>query len=160
MATTALATMKANSVTGLKNALMSARGKLARLNEKAGETIEGVVKTLEIQGAAFVFGAIQGAWYEPDPSKPDDKPGLHVLGMPVEGVVGVGLMIGGFVGLGGDKWAGHLINFGNGALAAYTSNLGRGFGYKFKKERDAKKAAGGSTRGQSLREEVASLLED
>jgi hypothetical protein len=53
-----------------------------------------------------------------------------------------------------------LLNFGNGAVAAYVSNLGRGWGFKFKKEQDAKKSAGGSTRGQSLREEVASLLED
>jgi hypothetical protein len=147
------------SVNVLRDKYLSMKGKIARLNEKAGETIEGVVTTLEIQGAAFVFGAIQGAWFEPDPSKPDDKPGAHFFGMPVEAVFGVGLVVSGFVGLGGDKWSGHLINIGNGALAAWTSNLGRGWGFKFRKEQAAKKA-GGSTKGESLREEIASLLDE
>lgn len=159
MATTALTAQVPKSVNALRDKYMSMRARIQRLNEKAGETIEGVVKTLEIQGAAFVFGAIQGGWYEPDPSKPTDKPGAHFFGAPVEAVAGVSMLVAGFMGLGGAKWSGHLVNFGNGAVAAYVSNLGRGWGYKFRKERDAKRA-GGSTRGQSLREEVASLLED
>lgn len=145
-------------VTVLRDKYLRAKASIARLNEKAGDTIEGVVKTLEIQGAAFIFGAIQGAWYEPDPTKPGDKPGLHWFGMPVEAIFGVGMTVGGFVGLGGEKWSGHLLNLGNGALAAWTSNLGRGWGFKFRAERKA--AKGGATRGESLRDEVASLLEE
>lgn len=160
MASTALTTTQVpKSVSVLRDKYLSMKGRIARLNEKAGETIEGVVKTLEIQGAAFIFGAIQGAWYEPNPAKPDDKPGVHVFGVPVEAVAGVGMVVAGFMGVGGDKWSGHLTNLGNGALAAWTSNLGRGWGFKFRKEQAAKKA-GGSTKGESLREEIASLLDE
>lgn len=146
------------SVNVLRDKYVRARATVARLTEKAGESIEGVVKTLEIQSAAFIFGAIQGAWYEPDPAKPGDKPGLHWFGMPVEAIFGIGLTVGGFIGLGGDKWSTHLLNLGNGALAAWTSNLGRGWGYKFRKEQAVRKGA--ATKGESLREEIASLLDE
>jgi hypothetical protein len=160
--TTALATVP-RSVNTLRERYLSMKGKIAKLNDKAGEAIEGVVKVLEIQAGAFIFGAIQGAFYEPDPSKPNDKPGVHVLGIPVEAIAGVGLIVGGFMGLGGAKWSDHLTNLGNGALAAYTSNLGRGWGFKFKADRKAK--AGGTTKGDvegeggSMRDQVAALLE-
>jgi hypothetical protein len=143
----------------LRDKFISMRGRLSRLNEKAGETIEGVVTTLEIQASAFMFGAIQGAFYEPNPAKPDDKPGVHVLGIPVEAIAGLGLIVGGFMGLGGSKYSSHLESLGNGALAAYTSNLGRGWGFKFRAER-AKKAGGKTSgEGDSLREQVAAILE-
>lgn len=160
MATTALAPVP-KSVNALRDKFLSMRGKIQRMSEKAGEAIEGVVTTLEIQGAAFIFGAIQGAFYEPNPAKPDDKPGVHVLGIPVEAIAGVGLVVGGFMGVGGSKWSEHLMHLGNGALAAWVSNLGRGWGFKFRAERKAK-AAGGSTKGEgadSLRDQVAALLE-
>lgn len=147
------------SVNVLRDKYLSMKGKIARLNEKAGETIEGVVTTLEIQGAAFIFGAIQGAWYDPDPAKPGDKPGAHIFGVPVEAAAGLSLVVMGFVGVGGDKWSNHLMNLGNGALAAWTANVGRGWGYKFAKEQKAKKAAS-ATKGESLREEIASLLDE
>jgi len=151
----ALATVP-KSVTVLRDKYLNLKGRVARLNEKAGEAIEGVVKTLEIQSAAFVFGAVQGAWFEPDPKVPGDKPGLHWFGMPVEAIFGVGATVAGFIGFGGAKWSDHMMNIGNGALAAWTSNLGRGWGYKFRKEQAAKS----STKGDNLRDEIASLLEE
>ena len=161
MASTDLTTIP-KSTTALRDKFISMRGRLARLNEKAGEAMEGVVKTLEIQAGAFVFGAIQGAFYEPDPNKPDQKPGVHILGIPVEALAGIGLIVGGFMGVGGSKWSEHMEHLGNGALAAWTSNLGRGYGFKFRSERKAK-AAGGSTKGdvegESLRDQVSALLE-
>lgn len=162
MASTDLSVLP-KSNTALREKFMSMRGRLARLNEKAGEAMEGVVKTLEIQAGAFLFGAIQGAFYEPDPAKPDQKPGVHILGIPVEAMAGIGLIVGGFMGVGGAKWSDHMANLGNGALAAWTSNLGRGYGFKFRSERKAK-AAGGSTKGESvegesLRDQVSALLE-
>jgi hypothetical protein len=52
-------------------------------------------------------------------------------------------------------------HLGNGALAAWTSNLGRGYGFKFRSERNKK--AGGATKGEvegeSLRDQVSALLE-
>lgn len=157
MASTALATVP-KSVNTLKERYLSMKGKIANLNAKAEEAIEGVVSVIEIQAAAFAFGAIQGAFYEPDPNKPNDKPGVHVLGIPVEALAGVGLIVGGFMGLGGTKWSSHLEMLGNGALAAYTSNLGRGWGFKFRADRKAK---GGSVKGEdtSMRDQVSALLE-
>ena len=151
------------SQTALREKFMSMRGRLARLNEKAGEAMEGVVMTLEIQAGAFLFGAIQGAFYEPDPAKPEQKPGVHIFGIPVEAVAGLGLIVGGFMGVGGSKWSTHMEHLGNGALAAWTSNLGRGYGFKFRSERKAK--AGSTVKGavegegQSLRDQVSALLE-
>lgn len=153
----ALATVP-KSVGVLRDKYLSMKGRIARLNEKAGETIEGVVTTLEIQGSAFIFGAIQGAWFEPNPNDPNDKPGAHILGMPVEAVVGVGFIAAGLAGFGGDKWSRHLSAIGQGALAAWTSNMGRGWGFKFKKEQAAKKA--GAVKGDGLKEDIASLLDE
>jgi hypothetical protein len=157
--TTYSGAMVPKSMNALRDKYVSLRGRISRINEKAGEKIEGVVKSLEIQGAAFVFGAVQGAWY--DPTSADDKPGAHFMGAPVEAVAGAAFILGGMFGVGGDKWSSHLLNFGNGALAAWTSNLGRGWGYKFRKEQDAKKVkAGGSTKGEALRNDIAALLDE
>jgi hypothetical protein len=56
-------------------------------------------------------------------------------------------------------------NLGNGALAAWTSNLGRGFGFKFRSERDARRMSRGGMQGDaiegeepSLRDQVSALL--
>lgn len=159
MATTALSTvnLKRMGHTTLANKYLAAKNSMARIRESAAEKIEGVVKTLEIQAGAFVGGAIQGMWYEPNAS-PDKKAGAHIFGMPVEAVAGVAGLAGGLLNLGGDKWSTHLTNLSNGLLAAYSSNLGRGWGYKFAKDRTAKKAKG-KTSGD-LREEIASLLDD
>lgn len=160
MATSSALAVVPKSTNQLREKFLSMRGRLARLNEKAGEAMEGVVKTLEIQAGAFLFGAIQGAFYEPDPAKPDQKPGVHILGIPVEALAGLGLIVGGFMGLGGAKWSDHMGNLGNGALAAWTSNLGRGYGYKFRAERKAKASATkGEVEGESLRDQVSALLE-
>jgi len=150
------------SVNQLREKFLSMRTKISRMNEKAGEAIEGVVMTLEVQSAAFLFGALQGAFYEPNPAKKDDKPGVHLLGIPVEAVAGLGLILGGFMGVGGAKYSTHLEHLGNGALAAWTSNLGRGWGFKFRSEQNAKKAGGttkGDVEGESLRDQVSALLE-
>lgn len=147
---------KTSSMQVMRDKYLSLKNRIGSLNEKAGEKIEGVVKTFEIQGAAFIMGAVQGAWYDPEKT---DKPGAAIFGAPVEAVVGVGLLLAGLFGVGGDKWATHVLNLGNGSLAAWSSNLGRGWGYKFRKERDAKKAAKGSTKGADLRDEIASLLD-
>jgi hypothetical protein len=81
------------------------------------------------------------------------------MGAPVEAVVGVGLVLAGLFGVGGDKWAPHAVNLGNGALCAYSSNLGRGWGYKVRKERDARKGGRGTVKGDDIREDIASLLD-
>lgn len=158
MANTALMTgiPKTTSVNVLRDKYLSLKNRITSLNEKAGEKIEGVVKTLEIQGAAFIMGAVQGAWYDPNKA---DAPGAHIGPVPVEAAVGGALLLAGLFGVGGDKWSTHVLNLGNGCLAAYSSNLGRGWGYKFRKERDAKKA-GGKTSGDDIRGEIAALLNE
>lgn len=157
---TALATTGTKSVTALRDKFLSLKGRMAKLNEKAGETIEGVVTTLEIQASAFLFGAIQGAFYEPNPAKPNDKPGVAVFGIPVEALAGVGLIVGGFMGVGGSKWSTHMTHLGNGALAAWTSNLGRGWGFKFAAARKDGAKGTNAVKGEgNLRDDVAALLE-
>lgn len=153
------------SIVGLRERFNAMRNKMGAVNAKAGEAIEGVVTAFEIQGSAFLFGALQGAFYEPNPKKPGDLPGVHILGVPVEAVAGLGLVLGGFLGVGGTKWSHHMQNLGNGALAAWTSNLGRGFGFKFRSERDARRMSRGGMQGDaiegeepSLRDQVSALL--
>ena len=153
---TDLAPVRQGSIRKLWDKHVHLKAKMERLNEQAEGMIEGLVRTVEVQGSAFVFGAIQGAWY--DPRSTDDKQGAHFFGLPVEAVAGVGLHMFALLGVGG-KFSSHLANFADGALAAYVSNLGRGWGYKFYKDYQTRKTTTGSTKGASLRDEIASLLE-
>ena len=57
---------KTSSMQVMRDKYLSLKNRIGSLNEKAGEKIEGVVKTMEIQGAAFIMGAVQGAWYDPE----------------------------------------------------------------------------------------------
>ena len=162
MATTtalALPGMKKMGHNALARKYLAAKSALARVKEGAGEKIEGIVKTLEIQAGAFAGGAIQGIWYDPNPAA-GTKPGAHVFGMPIEAVAGFAGLAGSLFGIGGDKWSSHLGNLSNGLLASYTSNLGRAWGYKLHKDRVAKKGKGGKTSGADLRDEIASLLDE
>jgi hypothetical protein len=161
MADTAL--MPRNAGTGAFRKLWdkhtSLKTRVERLKDRSEGMVEGMIRTLEIQGAAFVFGAVQGAWFDPTDAK--DKPGAHVFGLPMEAAAGIGLHLLGLMGIGG-KYSGHLHNFGDGALAAYVSNIGRGWGYKWAKERKAsgKSLPFSGASASGLRDEVAAILDE
>lgn len=131
----------------LVKAYLSSKRALAMSKEKAKETVEGVVQGLEIAGAAFALGGYQGmrAGEGKAPAKLFGKVNLE-LG------VAAGLHVASLLGLAGD-YSSHLRNFGNGALAAYATNWGRGIGYKWAKE----KADKGGTSG-SIEDQVADFL--
>lgn len=76
-----------------------------------GATIK-VVRTLEVGSAAAVGGLAQGLMKDP-----------HVMHIPVDLGAGLILSILGYFNAAG-SYSEHLNNFGDGFIAAYTSNLG------------------------------------
>lgn len=135
------------SKTGLVKGFISAKKALASTKAKAQETVEGVVRSTEVAGAAFVLGGYQGmrAGEGKAPAKIFGKVNLE-LGMAA------GLHLAGILGLAGN-YSSHLKNFGDGCLAAFASNWGRGIGYKWAKD----KAEKGETSG-GMEDQVADFL--
>lgn len=102
--------------------------RLSRFKEKAAETTEKVVRTVEVGTAALGMGIVQGR-----------AGSVEVMGVPLELAVGVGLNLGGYFGAAG-KYSDHLNNFGDGALASYLTTVGKGIGAQMK----AKSLGGGA----------------
>jgi len=75
---------------------------------------EHLIRTLEVNGAAFLGGLGQGMV---------GKDGKNFLGMPLEAWAGLVLEGVGYFGVGG-QLAEHAINVGDGLLASWTSSLG------------------------------------
>jgi hypothetical protein len=157
MATTALARHNPSSSVLKKWAagLTNLKSGVARANVRAETVVGNVVRTVEIQSAAFAMGALQGASY--DPNDPQTKAGPRIAGVPTELAVGGGLYLLSMIGLGG-KHSHHLHSFGDGAIAAYVANIGRGWGYKWQRERQAVKSLP-ATKGESLKDQVNAILE-
>jgi hypothetical protein len=107
-----------------RDALVRSEGKLARVREKAAETVERVVQTAEVAGGAFVLGLLNGRYTKMTASGPR---GPEVVGIPAELAAGLGLHVLGFSKLAKNQ-SHHLHNVGDGALAAYFTQLGRGTG--------------------------------
>lgn len=133
---------------------LSAKRSISRLNEKAEETIEGVVRTTETLGATFIFSGIQGAYWDAKDKAGKPTYGVKIAGISLDLGVGIALQTAAILGLGG-KYAGHLKNFGDGALASYVANMARGVGYRWSQERKANKPA--ATKG-SLEDDIAAML--
>lgn len=131
--------------------MISLKNRIKNIREESEELTGRIIRSGEVQTAAAIFGAIQGAWY--DPRSPKDKPGAHLGPIPIEVAFGGATMVASLLGFGG-RYAEHLHNFADGALAAYVSNVARGWGYKWQKE----KATKSSTTGASLREELEALV--
>jgi hypothetical protein len=153
MASTEL--IKSGSIGKLKKAYINASRAVAKANEKMEDAVGGMVRSIEVQGAAFGFGALQGYYYEPAGGK-DTKFGPQIFGADAELVVGGGLYVASLLGLGG-KYSDHLKNLADGALAAYVSNQGRGWGAKLREKKGATKT---SSAGASLRDEIRSLMNE
>jgi hypothetical protein len=94
----------------------SAKKAISRVRERAEEATQRVVDTVEIGGAAFAMGVIQGK-----------TGGVEIMGVPLELGGGLVLELLAFTGMAG-KATDHLANFGNGMLAAYATTVGRGVG--------------------------------
>lgn len=96
--------------------------RLASVQEQSEAIVSSIVGAAEVTGTALGFGVLQGK-----------TGGVSMLGVPVELIVGgAGL---GFAILGGagklsepSSPSRHVFNIATGALAAYTTTLGRGIG--------------------------------
>lgn len=96
---------------GLKQSL-----KEARIAEHGARVTNQLVRSVEVSGAAFMVGLLQGR-----------TGGLAVAGVPAELLIGAALSGAALLGLAGDA-SHHLACFGDGALAAYAVTAGRGVG--------------------------------
>lgn len=130
-----------------------AQARASKMAHKAENVVERVGAALEVSGAAFGMGVVQGRYG-----------GIELVGVPIELVIGAGLN-----GLGmfaGERYAGHMHNLGNGSLAAYTVNLGRGMGMKWKAQAALPPGAAAAlpkaaAQGETLSErELAALARD
>ncbi len=96
--------------------LQTIQKRIANIREKAEETTERLLCTVETSGAAFAMGVVQGK-----------TGGVEIFGVPLELGLGVGLNAFALLG-GAGKHSSHLSNVGNGCLASYATTLGRGVG--------------------------------
>ena len=96
--------------------LQSLRKRVAGIREKAKEATENLVETIEVTGAAFAMGVLNGK-----------TGGIEVVGVPIELGAGLGLVGLSFLGVAGNA-SNHLHQLGNGCLAAYATIVGRGVG--------------------------------
>lgn len=102
------------------------------LRKKAEEVIEVAVRSLEVSGAAFAIGVLDGRY-----------DGFEIGGMPGD-LLAAGALHGvAFMGWGG-QWSSHCHAFGDGALGSYSYKLGRGIGVGWKIESKGGKAPGAS----------------
>lgn len=112
----------------------SGKKTVARMKER-GEHVAGkAIRTTEMGAVAFGLGVMHGRTI-----KPDGSSGIEVMGMPIDLILGTGLNLAGYFGLGG-KHSDHLNNLGDGALAVYLANMGMSVGVKM-----AAKSEGGQS---------------
>lgn len=106
----------ATRFTSWKDRAERALATVRNVREKAARPIEIGIQAAEIQGAAFLVGLYKGRNGDPE-----------VAGVPVDLVGGLALIGVGIV-MGSKPIAEHLVNLGNGATAAYSSQSGYGVG--------------------------------
>jgi hypothetical protein len=100
------------------------KAQVEKVKEKAAESMQHAVQTMEVGGSAFGFGYLRGRMSAPD------KP-FAILGVPTDLGVGVALHALAFMGA-FDKYNEHGHNFGDGALASYLTFKGIQFGQEAK----------------------------
>lgn len=104
-------------VEDLQRKASNAASRARNIAAKAEDAIMTVVQSVEIGGAAFGFGLVQGRFQ-----------GVEVLGVPLDLGAGVVLHTLGFFVSG--KASPHVHNIADGALASYFTSLGQGVGAK------------------------------
>lgn len=107
----------------------SLKTRLSSLRKKTEKTTEKVVHTIEVGAGAFTAGVIQG------------RGGIDVFNVPLELLLGAGLNLAGYMGLGG-KMGEHLHGLGDGLLAGYATQLGFGVGKTWGKPKTATPGGG------------------
>ena len=112
---------------GVKAYAERAAARVRSMREKTEEVVGEVVATTEVAGAAFGLGWVRGRYGE-----------VAVMGVPLDITLAAVLHGAAFAGAGG-KYAEHMHNVGNGAIAVYTATLGAKIGAEMRQK------AGGST---------------
>lgn len=115
----------------LERKLESAKGSVARMKENSGNAMEGVVMTLEIQGANAVGAMAEGYWGE-------EKMDLGSIDMRT--MLGVGLAAKGLMDVMSGESGVHELALGNGFLAAGLGRMSRNAGRKLRESYDKDKA--------------------
>jgi hypothetical protein len=113
-----------------RDAVVRSEGRLARLKTVTGEMVERVVQTAEVQAASFGMGLVNGRYTEQTPQGPKAP---EVLGIPAELLAGIGLHVAAYAKVAGGA-SKHLHNLGDGSLAFYFGQLGRGIGIDMARE--------------------------
>ncbi len=121
-------TVSKKEVGQMHDRVQSLQKRIGKFKDKAEETMEKFVRTLEVGSAALGVGVLQG------------RGGVEVMGVPLELGAALGLNMLGYFGAAG-KHSGHLNNLGDGALAGYLAQVGRGIGVAWKN----KQLHGGTT---------------
>ena len=113
------------------------QSRVRNIRNQAEQTTMRVVRSIEVTGAAFGAGVLQGTG------------GIEVMGVPLELLGGGLLNLGGYLGVAGNA-SEHLVNVGDGLLAGYASAVGRGVGAELaaddKDKEEKVKGVGGSPR--------------
>jgi hypothetical protein len=112
----------------------SLKARLSNVRKEAEKATEKFVGTLEVTGAAFTMGMIQGR-----------TGGIEIIGMPLELIAGGLLNVGSYLGVAG-KHSDHLGNLGDGCLAAYAVTVGKGVGETWKERAENPQIEASGTR--------------
>lgn len=115
----------------LERKLESAKGSMTRMKENSGNAMEGVVMTLEIQGANTVASMAEGYWGE-------EK--MDLGSMDMRTLLGVGLSAKGIMDVMSGESGVHELALGNGFLAAGLGRMARNAGRKLRESYDKDKA--------------------
>lgn len=102
---------------------------VAKYGKKIASVTAKSVEVLEIGAGAAIAGVIQGR----EIAKGNLK-GAHILGLPADLFIGIGLELAGHFDLAGEEWSQHLCNFGAGFIAGYASDWGVSFGKRWIEE--------------------------
>jgi hypothetical protein len=99
---------------------MTLRQKVHALKARGASIAHRGVRTLEVGAGAALGGLVQGMSKDPK--------GAHILHVPADLGIGLGLHLAGFLDLAGDEYSSHLNNIGDGFIGAYFSDLGFSIG--------------------------------
>ncbi len=98
------------------------KGRVAHYKAKTAKAVQKVVRTLEVTAGATIGGVIQGGYTKTDPVT-GKAVGPHFMHVPVDLGLGLIFVVAGAFDAAGDH-SDHLVNFGDGLIGAYASNLG------------------------------------
>ena len=107
--------------------------KAGKIQAQAKAAAKTAIRSVEVAGAAFVGGAIQGYTYDPKTG----QAGVELMGVPLDlALAGVG-HLSAFTVLGDDDTADHVHALADGFLACSAATYGRSSGRKLKEKMEA-----------------------